>query len=130
MQQEKIKKEASCMDDFDPASLPADVALKKIITAIEPVAVTEKIAIRNSLGRILAEDIVSPINVPSGTNSAMDGYAILGPDLPREGTKELKLIGTAFAGNLFTGKVNSGECVRIMTGAVMPEGTDTVVMQE
>ena len=130
MQQEKIKKEASCMDDYDPASLPADVALKKIITAIEPVTATENIAIRNSLGRILAEDIVSPINVPSGTNSAMDGYAIHGSDLPAVGTKVLKLIGTAFAGKLFTDKVNAGECVRIMTGAVMPEGTDTVVMQE
>jgi molybdopterin molybdotransferase len=130
MQQEKIKKEVSCMDDFDPASLPADVALKKIIAAIAPVTATEKITIRDSLGRILAEDIVSPINVPSGTNSAMDGYAIHNSGLPVSGTKELKLIGTAFAGKLFTGKVNPGECVRIMTGAVMPAGTDTVVMQE
>ena len=130
MQQEKIKKEVSCIDDYDPASLPADVALKKIISAITPVTATEKIVIRNAIGHILAEDITSPINVPSGTNSAMDGYAIKVTDIPVTGTNELKLIGTAFAGKLFNGKVNNGECARIMTGAVMPEGTDTVVMQE
>jgi molybdopterin molybdotransferase len=130
MQQEKIEKAVSCMDDYDPASLPADVALEKIITAIAPVSVTETVAVRDSLGRILAEDITSPINVPSGTNSAMDGYAVRGADLPQSGIKALTLIGTSFAGRLFTGRVNPGECVRIMTGAVMPEGTDTVVMQE
>jgi molybdopterin molybdotransferase len=130
MQSDTIKKDISCADDHDPASLLADVALKKIISAIDPVTVTEKIAIRTALGRILAEDIISPINVPSGTNSAMDGYAINSTDIPLTGTTELKVLGTAYAGKLYTGKVNYGECVRIMTGAIMPAGTDTVVMQE
>ncbi len=130
MQPDTIKKEISCSDDHDPASLPADVALKKIISAIKPVTSTEKIAIRTALGRILAEDIISPINVPSGTNSAMDGYAINSADIPSTGTAELKMIGTAYAGKPFSGKVNNGVCVRIMTGAIMPAGTDTVVMQE
>lgn len=130
MQPDTIKKETSCMDDHDPASLPADVALKKIISAIEPVTSMEKVAIRTALGRILAEDIISTINVPSGTNSAMDGYAITSADIPSTGTAELKMMGTAYAGKPFSGKVSSGECVRIMTGAIMPSGSDTVVMQE
>ena len=130
MQPDTIKKETSCMDDHDPASLPADVALKKIISAIEPVTSMEKVAIRTALGRILAEDIISTINVPSGTNSAMDGYAITSADIPSTGTAELKMMGTAYAGKPFPGKVSSGECVRIMTGAIMPSGSDTVVMQE
>src|SRR3989304_10548982 len=130
MQPDTIKKETSCMDDHDPASLPADVALKKIIPAIDPVPSMEKVAIRTALGRILAEDIISTINVPSGTNSAMDGYAITSADSPSTGTAELKMMGTAYAGKPFPGKVSSGECVRIMTGAIMPSGSDTVVMQE
>lgn len=130
MKADTITKDISCCDDYDPMSLPADVALDRILSSITPVAETETVAVRDSLGRILAEDIVSTINVPSGTNSAMDGYAILGSDIPASGTNELKVLGTAFAGKPFSDKVNSGECVRIMTGAVMPAGTDTVVMQE
>ena len=125
-----IKKEPSCADDFDPGSLPADVALSRIVNTIKPISATEKVALRNSLGRILAENIISPINVPSETNSAMDGYAIIGTDIPGSGTRELRVSGTAYAGVPFKGPVNSGECIRIMTGAVMPVGTDTVVMQE
>ncbi len=127
---EVIKKEISCMDDYDPASLPADVALRMIINALQPVTETEQVKIRDALGCILAEKIVSPINVPSGTNSAMDGYAIHGTDIPAAGTRELKLVGTSFAGKPCAAPVNTGECVRIMTGAIMPEGTDTVLMQE
>ncbi len=80
--------------------------------------------------RTLAENITSTINVPGHTNSAMDGYAINSPDLPAKSTASLKNIGTAWAGRPFKGTVKSGECVRIMTGAAMPEDTDTVVMQE
>ena len=85
----------------------------------------ETIAIRQALGRVLAQDIVPSINVPAHDNSAMDGYALC---LSQE--KIYKQIGTALAGRPFAGKVGAGECVRIMTGAVMPEGTDTVVIQE
>ena len=130
MKADSITKEISCMDDYDPGSLPADIALDKILSSITSVTETTQVAIRESLGRILAEDIISPINVPSGTNSAMDGYAINNTDIPVSGLKELKILGTAFAGKPYAGVVNKGECVRIMTGAVMPTGTDTVVMQE
>jgi molybdopterin molybdotransferase len=79
---------------------------------------------------VLAADIVSPINVPSHDNSAMDGYALRGSDLPADAPARLRVIGTAYAGRAFAGRVQPGECVRIMTGAVMPAGCDSVVPQE
>lgn len=130
MKPDTITKEISCLDDYDPKSLPVNIALERILSSINPLTETESIVVRNSLGRILAENIISPIDVPSGTNSAMDGYAINNADIPDSGTIELKLLGTAYAGKPFPGEVNKGECVRIMTGAIMPAGTDTVVMQE
>ena len=130
MEPDTISKEISCMDDYDPMSLPANIAREKILSSIIPLSESETLPVRECLGRILAEDIVSSINVPSGTNSAMDGYAISNTDIPASGTRDLKLIGTAYAGKPFHGEVIRGECVRIMTGAIMPTGTDTVVMQE
>jgi molybdopterin molybdotransferase len=88
------------------------------------------VALRDALGRILAEPIVSPMNVPGHTNSAMDGYALAGTDLPVEHSRRLPVLGTAWAGRPFDGQVASGSAVRIMTGAVMPQGTDTVIMKE
>ena len=85
---------------------------------------------RDCLGQILAQSIISPIDVPGHTNSAMDGYALNGADLPDNTTVELRIAGRAMAGLPFTGQCGSGECVRIMTGAIMPAGTDSVVMQE
>jgi molybdopterin molybdotransferase len=82
--------------------------------------------VKDALARVLAQDIVPTINVPAHDNSAMDGYAVRFADIDRP----LKEIGTALAGKPFNGKVGAGECVRIMTGAVMPEGADTVVIQE
>jgi molybdopterin molybdotransferase len=117
----------SCMDDYDPNSMPVEKARLFIKQFLEPITATETLNLRDSLGRILASDILSPANVPNYDNSAMDGYAFSATDLT---TAELKVIGTAFAGKAFNGVVNSGECVRIMTGAVMPQGTDTVVIQE
>jgi molybdopterin molybdotransferase len=125
-----IKKQTSCMDDYDPGSLAADVALKKILDSISPIQLSETVEIRHALGRVLANDITSSINVPSGTNSAMDGYAISSSDIPNNGTCELNIVGTSFAGQSYDGKLSSGECVRIMTGAIMPDGSDTVVIQE
>lgn len=130
MKPEVIIKQASCADDYDSASLPADVAMARIIEALQPVEAIERIPIRTALGRILREDIISPVNVPSATNSAMDGYAIHSSDVPANGTINLQVVGTAFAGKPFTGTIAPGQCVRIMTGAVMPPATDTVVMQE
>ena len=125
-----IEKDISCRDDFDPKSLSADAALTKIKSGVSRVKGIEKIAIRSALNRVLAEDIRSGINVPSGTNSAMDGYAVSSGDIPTEGVAELTVLGTAWAGKPFTGRLAAGSCARIMTGAIMPEGTDTVIIQE
>jgi molybdopterin molybdotransferase len=130
MADDKLKTEPSCMDDFDPESITPDKALENIFNAITPVIETENLPIREALDRVLANDIKSEINVPSGRNSAMDGYAIKGSDIPEHEIKKLNLIGTCLAGKPFQDNVNDGECVRIMTGAIMPDGTDTVVIQE
>ncbi len=120
----------SCMDDYDPASLLPEQATERIQSAVQPVSGFEKIHLRAALDRVLARDIHSRIDVPSHTNSAMDGYALHANTLPDDGTRDLEVVGTSWAGHVFPGPVAAGACVRIMTGAVMPEGTDTVVMQE
>ncbi len=119
----------SCADPESPETLTVEGARARILAAITPIATRERLALRNGLDRFLAEPIVSPIDVPGHTNSAMDGFALRGDDLPAESI-DLKLIGTAYAGTPFDGQCGRGECVRIMTGAPMPPGTDTVVMQE
>ena len=125
-----IEKDPSCRNDFDPKSLSADAALEQIKSGAVRIKGIEKIAIREALNRILAEDIHSHINVPTGTNSAMDGYAVNSGDIPSSGNVELHVSGTAWAGKPYDGKLTAGSCVRIMTGAIMPEGTDTVIIQE
>jgi len=118
------------MDDFDPASMDADQALQQILANVDSLGGTDMVPIREALGRSLAKDIFSKINVPGHTNSAMDGYAIHHSDIPQKAQATLINIGTAWAGKPYSGNVNKGECIRIMTGAAMPENTDTVVMQE
>ena len=120
----------SCMDDYDPNSLPVSQAKSLIRNFLDPISTMEYLALRSALGRVLAVDIVSPCNVPNHNNSAMDGYAYNADDSSGEGETTLNIIGTAFAGNPFSGKLGKGECVRIMTGAVLPTGADTVIMQE
>jgi len=126
----ELRRQLSCADEFDPDSLPVDSALRRIETLIEPVTGLERVAVRAALGRVLAEEVKSPIDVPAHTNSAMDGYACRTGDLPGEGTRTLELVGTAFAGRPLARSVGPGQCARIMTGAPMPAGTDTVIMQE
>jgi molybdopterin molybdotransferase len=94
------------------------------------VQAVESLAIRSALGRVLARDVISPIDVPAHDNSAMDGFAFRSADLAAEGDTLLAVAGTGFAGAQFEGEVPAGQCVRIMTGAVMPAGLDTVVPQE
>ena len=130
MLNKQIEKDPSCRDDFDPKSLSADAALEQIKAGVSRVKGIEKIALRAALNRILAEDIHSRINVPSGTNSAMDGYAVNSADIPTEGVAGLNVLGTAWAGKPFASAVTPGNCVRIMTGAIMPTGADTVIIQE
>lgn len=125
-----IRSAPSCADERDPNSLGFIEARQRIMAAVNPVQTIIKHTLRHTLGQVLAEAVVSPINVPSHTNSAMDGYALAGVDLPNGTTRTLRVIGTAYAGKPFTATCQTGECVRIMTGATMPAGTDTVVMQE
>ena len=120
----------SCADDYDPNSMPVAKAREVIARFLQPVTGTERLSVRAALGRVLAQDVVSPLNVPAHDNSAMDGYAVRFADLKGDGEATLKVTGTAFAGAPFRGAVKAGECVRIMTGGVVPPGTDTIVMQE
>ena len=126
----------SCMDDFDPSSLLVEQALERIHALAAPVSGVERVAIREALGRVLAEPVHSPIDVPAHDNSAMDGYAVRAADAgrasggPGDGGARLRVAGTSWAGRPFAGEVGPGECVRIMTGAVMPRGADAVVIQE
>ncbi len=123
---EQIASNPSCMDDYDPNAMSVTQARQFIQQFLSPVVATETVSVRHSLGRVLAADIISPSNVPNHNNSAMDGFAFKYSGH----LKTLKVIGTAFAGKAFDSIVNPGECVKIMTGAVIPAGADTVVMQE
>lgn len=125
-----LNNDPTCMDDFDPNSLTVEQARGKIHESITAVDGFESIAIRSALGRTLATAILSPINVPSHTNSAMDGYAVNSADLPASGQKQLTVCGTAMAGHPLNVEISAGQCARIMTGAMVPMGTDTVIMQE
>jgi len=120
----------SCADDYDPNSMPVQKAREVIARFLTPVTATERVNVRAGLGRVLAEDVISPLNVPAHDNSAMDGYAVRFTDLKSDGEVTLKNAGTSFAGIPYKGTVGAGQCVRIMTGGVMPAGTDTIVMQE
>ena len=121
---------ASCVAGYDPNALAVAQAQEFIARLVPRVDAVEMLPIRSALGRVLARDIVSAINVPASDNSAMDGYALRGSDLAAQGDTVLASIGTGFAGQQFNGAVQPGQCVRIMTGAVMPAGLDTVVPQE
>jgi molybdopterin molybdotransferase len=114
----------------DGPALPLSEALGRVLAAVTPVSDSERLPIRQALGRVLGSDVRSTIDVPAHDNSAMDGYALRSADLPDAAPLRLRLIGTAFAGRPFDGRVGEGESVRIMTGAPVPEGADTVVMQE
>jgi molybdopterin molybdotransferase len=120
----------SCLSDYDPNALPVAQAQRIIRDFVTPVHAVEKVALRSALDRVLAEDIVSPINVPSHDNSAMDGFAVRSSDLHPDAPATLGIVATSLAGSGRDVTVNAGECVRIMTGAIMPAGCDTVVPQE
>ena len=116
--------------DYDPNSMPVDKARSYIGGFLDPVTSSERVSIRDALGRILSQDVISPVNVPQHDNSAMDGYAVRGHDLSECKKTDLTVVGTAFAGQPFEGGLKKGESIRIMTGAVIPDGADTVIMQE
>ena len=120
----------SCHSDYDPESLSVHQASDFIRSQLTPVRTHERLALRSALGRVLASDVIAPCNVPAHDNSAMDGYALRHADLAGAGHTQLRIAGTAMAGQPFAGSVGAGECVRIMTGALPPAGADTVVIQE
>jgi len=121
---------ASCISGYDPQALPVEQAQEFIARLVPKVQAVEMLPIRSALGRVLARDIVSVIDVPATDNSAMDGYALRAAELSPDADTVLLNAGTGFAGQPFAGGVAAGQCVRIMTGAVMPAGLDTVVPQE
>ncbi|SEF97026.1 molybdopterin molybdotransferase [Vibrio hangzhouensis] len=121
------KAAAACCDTLSPAFLSVAQGQQKILDAVTSVHSTETVNIAQAYGRALATDIISPINVPAYTNSAMDGFAIRGEDSGRE---QFEVVATVMAGYGYTSSLQKGEAVQIMTGAPMPEGSDTVVMRE
>ncbi len=118
------------MDDYDPNSMSVAKAKLFIQQFLNPLTETERLPLSDALGRLLASAILSPAQVPNYDNSAMDGYAFNSLDLAPDGLTTLKVMGTAYAGKAFAASVHSGQCVRIMTGGMMPSGTDSVIMQE
>ena len=110
--------------------MPVTKARELIATFLAPVTAVERVHVRSALGRVLATDVISPIAVPGHDNSAMDGYAVRFADLKPDGETILKRVGESFAGKPWNGTIGERECVRIFTGGVMPQGADTVVMQE
>jgi molybdopterin molybdotransferase len=125
----RIVEIAQAIEGYDPDALHVDKARAAIRACLAPVREIERVPVREALGRVLAEDIVPGIDVPGHDNTAMDGYAVRFADLGA-GATVLEEIGAALAGKAFDGTVGAGQCVRVTTGAVMPAGTDTVVVQE
>lgn len=119
----------SCADPQDQQSLSVEQAQAHINALLSPVTSWQKLALREALGHVLHEPVISPLQVPPHNNSAMDGYAIHSSDI-QANHFTLTQTGIAYAGQPFTGNLAKGECIRIMTGAMMPAECDTVVMQE
>ncbi len=121
---------AAELQGYDPQALHAGAVNEFLAQLVVPVEAQEQVGIFDALGRVLAVDVVSPVNVPPHDNSAMDGYAFAGTALATGLPLTLKVVGTALAGAAWRGIVLPGECLKIMTGAVLPAGLDTVVPQE
>ncbi len=130
MHKQEITIQPGCEDESNTGLLSVAQGRARILAAVEPVKTSETLPLREALGRVLAGAIVAPLNVPSQTNSAMDGYAVRAVDLPEEGVREFQVPGTSWAGRPWLIRIEPGQAVQIMTGAMVPEGADTVVMQE
>jgi len=120
----------TCIDPGERDALSVANARQRILSTIQALGDSERIPLKASLGRVLGTDLSAPFNIPPWDNSAMDGYAVRSDDLPSAGQRRLTVIGTAMAGVPFNGEVTAGQCIRIMTGGVIPRGCDTVIMQE
>ena len=130
----RIAQIAAALAGYDPKALSVEGVQAFLAQLAAPAAVSERedVALLDALGRVLAQDIVSPFSVPPHDNSAMDGFAFDGAALDGASGSELQLrvVGTALAGAAWRGSVGAGEALKIMTGAVLPAGLDTVVPQE
>ena len=104
----KSLRELSSADDYDPNAMPVEKARSHIRAFLQPVTAVERLNIHAALGRVLAEEVISPVNVPQHDNSAMDGYAVIFDDLKQDGEATLRVIGTALAGKPFNGRVSPG----------------------
>jgi molybdopterin molybdotransferase len=118
------------LQGYDPQAMPVDQVLDFLEQMVEPITQTESIDLIDALDRILAGELISPLDVPPHDNSAMDGYAFDGAALQPGQDLRLQLVGTAWAGQAWSGRAAPVQCVRIMTGAIMPAGLDTVLPQE
>lgn len=125
-----IEKQPSCDDDLEPALMPVEEARSRLFSALKPLENSENIPLDTALHRVLSSNVVSPFDVPMQANSAMDGYAFNARSIPAAGEVALTVIGSAWAGKPFTGTLSDSQCIRIYTGAIMPEGANTVVIQE
>ncbi|MCZ8293141.1 MAG: molybdopterin molybdotransferase MoeA [Hylemonella sp.] len=125
-----IEQIAAELQGYDPQALSAAAVNDFLARLVEPVTQAEDLPLFDALDRVLAQDVISPVSVPPHDNSAMDGYAFDGRQLRADGPLTLKPVGTALAGKAWAGTVGPGQCLRIMTGAIMPAGLDTVVPQE
>lgn len=130
MSQETVNPDPSCEDDYDPNSMPVHIARQRIEMALSRVSTVERVALRMALGRVLAAPISARFDVPPHSNSARDGFALRSADVVADGETTLTLVGASLAGHPFAGTVEQGQIIRIMTGAAMPDGGDTVAMQE
>lgn len=111
-------------------ALKAADARRLILDGLSPVTGSERVELHAALERVLAQDVIAPLDVPMHDNSAMDGYAVRAEDLSAGSETMLTVVGSALAGHPFAACLGAGEAVRIMTGAVIPDGADAVVMQE
>lgn len=123
-------RQPSCRDIFEPGLIAVDDALANMLNRAVPVDASEYIPVRKARGRTLHEIIIAPFDVPGHNNAAVDGYALHSHDIPSEGIRELPIAGHVFAGSAASGRLPSGQCLRITTGAPIPAGADTVLMQE
>lgn len=121
---------AAELQGYDPQALSAADVARFLSLLVAPVTERLELPLFEALGRVLADDVVSPFDVPPHDNSAMDGYAFAGAALAAGTELQLKVVGTALAGKAWQDTVAAGECLKIMTGAIMPAGLDTVVPQE
>jgi molybdopterin molybdotransferase len=123
---------AAALQGYDPQALSVDQVNAFLAELVQPVSANDSqdVFLFDALGRVLAQDVVSPISVPAHNNSALDGFAFAAAHLQPEQPLKLRVVGTALAGKAWQGKVNAGECLKIMTGAILPDGLDTVVPQE